>query len=144
MIISLACYREQNRHKQKLNSYFQREVLEIENLDISTDLRDQYPRFMYHSCVLKIPRYKKGRRKNQSKLPKVKGEFLQFSSHEEYSRKIGNCFVCSHTQRQSPRKREARSLREKLHPGVSCTKKSCVRDIFYSTHASQCKFKSIK
>ena len=125
---------ENTRHKPKLASYFQREPLEIDNLDISTDLRYQHPRFVCHSCLLKIQRYKKGRSKKQSKLPKDKGKFFQFSSHEEYLKKIGNCFVCSHTQRQSPRKREPESFGEKPYPGVSCTKKSCVRDIFYSPH----------
>ena len=130
---------ENNRYKPKLASDFQRELLEIDNLDISADSRDQHPRFLCHRCILKYQRYKKGRSKNQRKLPKDKGKCFEFTSHEEYLKTTENCCVCSYTQRQSPRKRAPGSFSgEQPHPGVRCTKKSCVREIFYSppSHSS--------
>ena len=54
--------------------------------------------------------------------------------HEEYQRKIGNCFVCSHTQRQSPRKREPGSFVEKPYPWSQLYQKVMCQRYFYSYH----------
>lgn len=121
-----------SQSESKLASDFQRELQEIDNLNISADFcQDQHPRFLCHRCTLKMQCYKKCRSKNQSKLPKDKGKCFEFTTHAEYLKKTGNCFVCSYTKWQSPRKSKP-GFSGEHYPGVHCTKKSCVRDILYS------------
>lgn len=67
---------------------------------------------MCRRCVAKIQRFKKSKKKNHPKFPGDQGKYCVFKTHNEYLVSEGTCYICSHSQRQSPRKRLGVALEE--------------------------------
>ena len=91
---------------------FAKEILEIDNLDIASDNSFIHPPFLCRRCVAKIQRFKKSKNKNHPKFPGDQGKYCVFKTHNEYLVSEGTCYICSHSQRQSPRKRLGVALEE--------------------------------
>lgn len=94
-----------NRHIPQPAIKFTKEILQIDNLDITSDNEYTYPPFLCRRCVAKVERFKKGKNKNQPKFPGDQGKYFVFKTHSENFLSKGTCSKCSYSQRQSPRKR---------------------------------------
>ena len=84
---------------------FTKQILQIDNLDITSDNEYTNPPFLCRRCVAKIQRFKKGNNKNQPKFPGDQGKYFVFKTCSENLLSKGTCSICSYSQRQSPRKR---------------------------------------
>lgn len=91
---------------------FTKEILQIDNLDITCDNEYTHPPFLCRCCVAKIQRFKKGKNRNQPKFPGDQGKYFVFKTHSENLLSKGTCSICSYSQRQSPRKRLGAVLEE--------------------------------
>lgn len=99
-------------HNPQPAAKFAKEILEIDNLDIALDNSFIHPPFLCRRCVAKIQRFKKSKNKNHPKFPGDQGKYCVFKTHNEYLVSEGTCYICSHSQRQSPRKRLGVALEE--------------------------------
>ena len=110
-----------------------KEILQIDNLDITCDNEYTHPPFLCRRCVAKIQRFKKGKNRNQPKFPGDQGKYFVFKTHSENLLSKGTCLICSYSQRQSPRKRLGAVLEESST--VSQGKKA-KKQLFESTHTT--------
>lgn len=70
-----------NRHNPQPATKFTKEILQIDNLDITSDNEYTHPPFLCRRCVAKIQRFKKGKNKNQPKFPGDQGKYFVFNTH---------------------------------------------------------------
>ena len=59
---------EMSRPKPKRAADFVKELLAVDNLDVSRDVETKEPPFFCRCCVRKLDRYKKSRNRNYSKI----------------------------------------------------------------------------
>ena len=100
------------RHIPQPATKFTKEILQIDNLDVTCDNEYTHPPFLCRRCVAKIQRFKKGKNRNQPKFPGDQGKYFVFKTHSENLLSKGTCSICSYSQRQSPRKRSGAVLEE--------------------------------
>lgn len=131
---------ETSRHKPKRASEFMKELLAVDNLDVSSDVETKHPPFLCRCCFMKLDRYRKSKNRND----KVFVMFSLLTSLMLRERGFA-LLLCSFVLRRSPRKRgNISDPIPNMDPGESSSragpggKKSCghVRQIFSGSSPS--------
>ena len=79
------------RHIPQPATKFTKEILQIDNLDVTCDNEYTHPPFLCRRCVAKIQRFKKGKNRNQPKFPGDQGKYFVFKTHSENLLSKGTC-----------------------------------------------------
>ena len=122
------------RHIPQPATKFTKEILQIDNLDVTCDNEYTHPPFLCRRCVAKIQRFKKGKNRNQPKFPGDQGKYFVFKTHSENLLSKGTCSICSYSQRQSPRKRLGAVLEES---STVSQEKKAKKQLFESTTSEE-------